>query len=315
VHGELLDAAGKVVDDPVVVLGPGGAWADVNLHGGPWVVRSALELARASGFAVVEGDVPLEAVDGADVIEREVVAHVPRARTELALTVLLAQPAAWAAVRRSPPDAKRRAAEAALADRALDNLLRLPRVAIVGPANAGKSTLANQLFAQERSITADVPGTTRDWVGEVANIDGLAVMLIDTPGLRQTDDAIEQSAIALATTEAAAADLVVLVLDASRPLDPEQRPLLERYPNALRVVNKSDVPCAWGADVGEAIQTVATRGGGVETLRPAIAGQFSCTNLDPNAPRAWTTRQHNALLAVISSHAPLGALWESESLP
>jgi tRNA U34 5-carboxymethylaminomethyl modifying GTPase MnmE/TrmE len=107
----------------------------------------------------------------------------------------------------------------------------------------------------------------------------------------------------------------VLVLDASRPLDPEQRPLLERYPNALRVVNKSDVPCARGADVGEAIQTVATRGGGVETLRRAIAGQFSCTNLDPNAPRAWTTRQHNALLAVISSHAPLGALWESESLP
>ena len=56
-------------------------------------------------------------------------------------------------------------------------------VAIVGPPNVGKSTLANRLFGQARSITADQPGTTRDWVGGVADIVGLAVTLVDTPGV------------------------------------------------------------------------------------------------------------------------------------
>ncbi|HLL90098.1 MAG TPA: GTPase, partial [Tepidisphaeraceae bacterium] len=251
VHGALRDD-GKVLDDPVVVLGPGGAWTDLNLHGGPWVVRSALELARRDGFDVVEGDLPLDAIDGEDAIERETAAHLPRARTELALAALLAQPAAWAAARALPWDEVRAVARRALDDAALDNLLRLPRVAIVGPANAGKSTLANQLFAEARSITADAPGTTRDWVGEVANVDGLAVMLVDTPGLRATADAIERAAIAAATTEAEGADLVVLVLDAARPLDPDQRPLLARYPHAVRVVNKSDVPRAWREAVPDA---------------------------------------------------------------
>jgi len=94
-----------------------------------------------------------------------------------------------------------------------------PKVAIVGPPNAGKSTIANQLFAQERSITADVPGTTRDWVGEIADVDGLAVFLIDTPGIRQTQDEIERTAIAQSSHEIGRADLVVLVLDGTDSLE------------------------------------------------------------------------------------------------
>src|SRR6185503_2714425 len=95
-------------------------------------------------------------------------------------------------------------------------MLHPPRVAIVGEANVGKSTLANQLFAQERSITADLPGTTRDWVGEVANVDGLPVTLVDTPGVRETADEVEREAIARSGEQVAAADLILLVLDATR---------------------------------------------------------------------------------------------------
>ena len=98
---------------------------------------------------------------------------------------------------------------AILADRSLWWLLHPPRVAIVGRPNVGKSTLANQLFARERSITADLPGTTRDWVGELADVNGLAVMLVDTPGLRDAADPIERAAIAGARGQIAAADLVV----------------------------------------------------------------------------------------------------------
>src|SRR5687768_12794442 len=82
VHGDLSSADGVVIDDPVVVLLPGGRAADVSLHGGPWVVRSVWELLRKEGFEVSQpaaGDepVPLDAVDGATVLEREVNAHLP----------------------------------------------------------------------------------------------------------------------------------------------------------------------------------------------------------------------------------------------
>jgi tRNA modification GTPase len=309
VHGQLTDD-GRVIDDPVVVLGPGGAWADVNVHGGPWVVRSVLELTEREGFKVVEHG--LDAADGVDALEREVFAHLPHARTELAVRALLAQPVAWADVRARGDDAVRAAARAALDDAALVNLLRLPRVALVGPANAGKSTLANQLFAQERSITADLPGTTRDWVGEVANVAGLAVMLVDTPGLRDTADAIERHAITIATREATTADLVVLVLDASRPLDPDQRPLLARFAGAVRVVNKSDVPCPWKAEIADAIDTVGTTGEGLGTLRTAIADRFACAAFDVDRPRAWTERQRDVFRRAGDTSAAIERLWATQ---
>jgi len=183
-----------------------------------------------------------------------------------------------------------------LEDRGLYWLLHPPRVAIVGVPNVGKSTVANQLFAQERSITADLPGTTRDWVGEIANIDGLAVMLVDTPGVRQTQDAIEREAIERSREQVGAADLVVMVLDATRDLS-EQRDLLAAYPSALCVMNKVDRPKTWEVpDGGAWIQTVATTGSGVDRLRDAIKRQFLGTGpFDVNQPRWWTRRQREIL--------------------
>jgi hypothetical protein len=171
VHGEIRDGE-MVLDDGVMVRG--ADFVDLNVHGGVWVAKSVLDLAQRAGFEVVED--ALEMMDGGTILEQEVMAALPLAGTELAIKVLLAQPEAW---KTSTPD---------LADRSLWWLLHPPRVAIVGVANVGKSTLANQLFAQARSITADFPGTTRDWVGEMANLDGLMVMLVDTPGLRETSD-------------------------------------------------------------------------------------------------------------------------------
>jgi tRNA modification GTPase len=176
-----------------------------------------------------------------------------------------------------------------LSDRALESLLALPRVAIVGIPNVGKSTLANELFAQERSITADLPGTTRDWVGEIANLDGLAVMLIDTPGQRDTSDPLEDAAIHLSASVVRKADLVVVILDATQPLGAQQS-LVEKHPSALVVVNKSDRPPAW--DIGlHALHTVATTGAGVDILRRSIRRHFHCDGIDPHRPRAWTPRQ------------------------
>ena len=212
---------------------------------------------------------PDEAADGQTLIESEVLAHLPLARTELAVRVLLAQPAAWDRLLKQIEDRaiEREQLKAIVDDPSLRYLLNPPRVAIVGAANVGKSTLANQLFAQERSITADLPGTTRDWVGEIANIDGLAVLLVDTPGIRETHDAIEKTAIERSQVEVKQADLVVLVLDVSMPLEPEQAPLINALPKAIRVLNKSDRVSTWGKAIA-GIPTVGTTGEGVDELAP-----------------------------------------------
>src|SRR5205814_9358437 len=142
-----------------------------------------------------------------------------------ALRTLLAQPRAWKGVI-DDQNLGRHELERIASDKTLHYLLHPPRVAIVGAPNVGKSTLANQLFAQERSITANLPGTTRDWIGELANLDGLIVQLIDTPGVRATDDEIERRAIAASAVQVESADLVVLMLDVSRPADREQAELI-----------------------------------------------------------------------------------------
>jgi len=188
-------------------------------------------------------------------------------------------------------DAAERAA--IVADEELWWLLHPPRIAIVGAANVGKSTLANQLFGQERSITADLPGTTRDWVGETANLDGLAVTLVDTPGIRQTNDAIESTAIERAGEQLRGADLVVLVLDGSRPLEPEQGALITRFPDAVGVINKSDLLPAWSNIQG--IPVCARSGDGVGALREVIRGRFH-VGRRPGQRKWWMREQRSMLI-------------------
>ena len=296
VHGELRDAQ-TIIDDPVVVLSPNRDWADITLHGGTWVIRSAIELARRFGFQIIEQPhrMPLarQAIDAPTELEREILSHLPLAATELALRALLAQEAAWRSLQERAASISRDEIDAILADRALDRLLHPPRVAIIGAPNVGKSTLANRLFAQERSITADVPGTTRDWVGELANLNGLMVELLDTPGVRDTTDDIERRAIAASRQQVGAADLIVLVLNASRTDDPDQQLLAQQYAGkALLVWNKADL----GRQPHQTeIETVATTGQGIDALIDAIQRHFGCADLDLNRPRCWTPRQRELL--------------------
>jgi tRNA modification GTPase len=308
VHGELRSHDGNVIDDPVVVPAGDGV-ADLNLHGGTYVVRAVLELCRFDGFAIHDRlDLPLDrgTVDGTDEIETEMLQHLPLARTELSLRVLLAQPTAWRSLvaRISAGAAPKPELQRVLHDRSLHWLLSLPRVAIIGPANVGKSTLANQLFNQQRSITADMPGTTRDWVGEVANLNGLAVMLIDTPGRRAAGervDPIEDAALAASEPIVADADLVIVVLDRSSPFRSAETDLRSGYPAAIVLANKSDHPPAWDAPAMGAISIVATTGAGVEELVSAVLDRFHCSDLEMDAARCWTDRQRKLIEAALSA--------------
>lgn len=300
VHGTITDA-GRMLDEAVVVLHGEGFIADVNVHGGQWVIAKLLELARKEGFELLEwrasghadrtAPVPLPpaCIDADDDIEREMLAWLPYARTETAVRMLLAQPPLWRAMLAAPPAAEE--LDRILADRSLLHLLRPPRVAIVGLPNAGKSTLANRLIGRERSITADMPGTTRDWVGELADVGGLVVMLIDTPGVRIAGDPLERMALERSAGEIERADMVLLVLDASVPLEGPQQELLTAWPDALRIANKIDKPRRWEPSDAGAVAVAAVSGQGIDGLRPEILRRFGCADPDIRRPRWWTERQ------------------------
>lgn len=117
------------------------------------------------------------------------------------------------------------------------------RVALVGRPNVGKSSLLNALLRMERAIVTAIPGTTRDTVEETASIGGVPFWLIDTAGLRDTTDPVEQLGVARSRAALETADLVLLVLDTSAPLEAEDRALLERVASRPLIValNKIDL--------------------------------------------------------------------------
>lgn len=304
-HLHLHDGA-EILDDPIVFFSQDGTFADVSIHGSPWLVQCVLDLAGRAGLEIVrpalspDRPLPLSAVDGESILEREVNAALPLARTDRTVRMLLHQRAAWQALKAADPSDQVAQCAAILSDRTLYHALAPPKVAIIGIPNAGKSTLANALFQRERTITADLPGTTRDWVADIAHIDGLPITLIDTPGLRDTADPIESQAITNSAATIAGADLVLLLLDNSQPLTGHQSRLLHDHPAAMPVINKSDLPAAWSNDIVEfsqgPIPIVATTGRGLPELRQRIRSFLRCDTRPPVAPRFWTARQEELLI-------------------
>ncbi len=116
--------------------------------------------------------------------------------------------------------------------------------AIVGKTNVGKSSLLNVLLKEERAIVTPIPGTTRDLIEEVLNINGIPVRLIDTAGLRKATDSIELEGVKRAKERVAESDFILLVVDGSRPIDIDDLEIFEEVKGKKKVVvmNKKDLP-------------------------------------------------------------------------
>ncbi len=143
-------------------------------------------------------------------------------------------------------------------------------LAIAGPPNAGKSSLFNTLLGRERAIVTPVPGTTRDTVSETVDLEGIPVQLVDTAGIRQTDDGIEILGIKRSYEAAADADVTLGVIDASIPLDKPAiwQQGLEGTACVLMVANKCDLE---EAAVPEGYLAVSAKTGrGIAELRQAV---------------------------------------------
>jgi tRNA modification GTPase len=124
------------------------------------------------------------------------------------------------------------------------------RAAIVGRPNAGKSSLLNRLLGHDRAIVSPIPGTTRDTIEETANIRGLPVVFIDTAGLREARDEIEQEGVRRSRESLARAEFILHVLDASEPFTPADEKYFAEFAGKKRilVVNKIDLPRKWDAE-------------------------------------------------------------------
>lgn len=117
------------------------------------------------------------------------------------------------------------------------------RTVILGKTNAGKSSLLNALAKEERAIVTDIEGTTRDVLEEQVNLGGVTLNLIDTAGIRKTDDYVESIGVEKAKKYAQDADLVIFVVDSSRPLDKNDDDIISliQDKNVIVLLNKSDM--------------------------------------------------------------------------
>lgn len=149
--------------------------------------------------------------------------------------------------------------------------------AIAGTPNAGKSSLLNRFLETERAIVTDVPGTTRDVIEEWISIQGVPICLVDTAGIRSTDDTVEQIGVRRAKEYMDRADIILVVVDQSRLLQEEDRQILEtaRGRQALIVLNKEDLQPAFETEELQSyglplLSISASTGAGMGELKDAM---------------------------------------------
>ncbi len=156
-------------------------------------------------------------------------------------------------------------------------------VAILGKPNVGKSSLLNALVGATRAIVTDIPGTTRDTIEETINVSGIPLKLIDTAGIRQTDDIVEQQGVQRSKAVRDRAELLLLVFDASQPLNNADLELLQtaQSTKAILILNKVDLPVLTPATTllmhcpkKQVVETAIPEGKGLETLKSTICEEL-----------------------------------------
>jgi tRNA modification GTPase len=177
--------------------------------------------------------------------------------------------------------------------------------AIVGRPNVGKSSLLNALLRTDRAIVTPVPGTTRDVLEEVLNIRGVPVRLLDTAGVRDTDDPVEREGVRRSRAAMEQAELLLILLDGSSPLSEEDRTILAQHQDKTRLVavNKCDLPAKiQPSELAELVPREAVlwisakTGSGLEELRDRIRTVILRADFEPGEAAVITRLRHQTAL-------------------
>ena len=156
-------------------------------------------------------------------------------------------------------------------------------VAILGKPNVGKSSLLNALVGTTRAIVTDIPGTTRDTIEEMMNIGGIPLKLIDTAGIRHTDDIVEQQGVERSKAVQDRAELHLMMFDASQPLNDADLELLKtaQSSRAILILNKMDLPVVTSPTAllahcpkKQVVETAIPEGKGLDKLKAIVSEEL-----------------------------------------
>jgi tRNA modification GTPase len=180
---------------------------------------------------------------------------------------------------------------------------------IVGKPNVGKSSLLNALIRENRAIVTDIPGTTRDVIEEYINISGVPIKIVDTAGIRETEDIVEKIGVERSKGKIDEADLVLLILDSSRNLDEEDREIIEHIKDKKYIIllNKSDLDGKIEKDDLKALNSKfileisAKTGEGLKEVKNIIKDLFFKGEIDTNNIIITNTRHKEALFRSMES--------------
>jgi tRNA modification GTPase len=178
-------------------------------------------------------------------------------------------------------------------------------VVITGKPNVGKSSLLNTLTGKKKAIVTDIPGTTRDLITDTININGIPVNLIDTAGIREPQNIIEKEGIDLVWESLADADVVIILLDGSKPLTDEDKIIIDknRNGNIIAAINKNDLPPVWEINTIEhlfsqeinILKISAKFGAGLEELKNTIIDLYGSEDKNTGAVMITNIRHKLAM--------------------
>ncbi|NLY46371.1 MAG: tRNA uridine-5-carboxymethylaminomethyl(34) synthesis GTPase MnmE [Tissierella sp.] len=172
---------------------------------------------------------------------------------------------------------------------------------ILGKPNVGKSSLLNALLRENRAIVTDIPGTTRDIIEEYLNIDGIPLKIIDTAGIRDTEDIVEKIGVDRARESIEFADLIIAVFDVSRDLSQEDYNIIELIKDrkSLVLLNKTDLPNKYTEEHlekllegKEIISTSITKEVGIDVLENSIKNLFYSGEIEFDSSIVVTNMRH-----------------------
>jgi tRNA modification GTPase len=311
-YGHFCDAHGEPLDE-VVVACVSPDLVEINCHGGALPTRRILESLAGEGVLLESNHVAPVADVPRGALQTEALEALFAAGTTLAARVLAAQAGGLleTALRETLV-----ALEAGKFSRACETLTSLvqtaplglalakPRtVVLLGPVNAGKSTLVNALVGYERNIVTEVPGTTRDAVTVPAAVNGVPLVFVDTAGAAEARTSLDAAAQERAVQAGERADLALIVIDTAAPLRRGFKPPAGRKPTII-AANKCDLPplaetvgalAGWPPPV---VKTSGKTGEGLEELADAILSALGIPFPEDDAaerPVVFTLRQKRCI--------------------